>query len=251
MYKDGKPQRNAAGDITKDATYQSRDVPVARIEPNRKWFNSTRVISQDSLNSFRTAMAEKASDPYSVLLRSNKLPLALISEEKTNGVKQHQAKMMIETSSFADTFGPKSQRKRVKLNAGSLADLADDVDKSMETYAEKQEQARLLSGRGEGEDEEETPLTMAIEHSFSKGTSRRIFNELYRVIDSSDVLLMVLDARDPMGTRCFSVEKFLRQEGMCFSASDYRCASTNISQHLTSTSSSSSTSVTWHQPALS
>jgi hypothetical protein len=35
--KDGKPQRNAEGKITKAASYQSRDIPVARIEPNRKW----------------------------------------------------------------------------------------------------------------------------------------------------------------------------------------------------------------------
>jgi nuclear GTP-binding protein len=32
------------------------------------------------------------------------------------------------------------------------------------------------------------------------------------VIDSSDVLLQVLDARDPMGTRCRQVEEFLRKE---------------------------------------
>jgi len=35
--KDGKPQRNAEGKITKAASYQSKDIPVARIEPNRKW----------------------------------------------------------------------------------------------------------------------------------------------------------------------------------------------------------------------
>jgi nuclear GTP-binding protein len=37
-------------------------------------------------------------------------------------------------------------------------------------------------------------------------------NELYKVLDSSDVVLHVLDARDPLGTRCHSVEKYLRTE---------------------------------------
>lgn len=33
-----------------------------------------------------------------------------------------------------------------------------------------------------------------------------------RVLDSSDVVIHVLDARDPLGTRCHAVEKFLREE---------------------------------------
>lgn len=37
-------------------------------------------------------------------------------------------------------------------------------------------------------------------------------NELYKVLDSSDVILHILDARDPLGTRCRSVEKYLRTE---------------------------------------
>ena len=43
MRKDYGPQRNADGIITKAAQYQSRDIPQARIEPNRKWFTNTRV----------------------------------------------------------------------------------------------------------------------------------------------------------------------------------------------------------------
>lgn len=45
-----------------------------------------------------------------------------------------------------------------------------------------------------------------------KGTSRRIFGELYKVIDSSDVIVHVLDARDPLGTRCDSVINYLKKE---------------------------------------
>jgi nuclear GTP-binding protein len=44
------------------------------------------------------------------------------------------------------------------------------------------------------------------------GQSKRIWNELYKVIDSSDIIIHVLDARDPMGTRCKNVENFIRKE---------------------------------------
>lgn len=217
MYKEGKAQRDAEGNITRAAIYQSRDVPTARIEPNRKWFTNTRVISQDTLKSFRDAMEEKAKDPYQVLLKSNKLPMTLIRDGKdtTNGIKQHQAKMTVETAPFANVFGPKAQRKRVKLGVSSLLDLADDTEKSMDTYRDRLEQQKLLSGASgdpENLEYDDKPLTMAIEPVFDKGQSKRIWNELYKVMDSSDVVIHVLDARDPIGTRCRSVEKYLKEE---------------------------------------
>ena len=43
------------------------------------------------------------------------------------------------------------------------------------------------------------------------GQSKRIWEELYKVIDSSDVICQVIDARDPMGTRCRHVEEHLKK----------------------------------------
>ena len=216
MFADGKAQRNASGNITKAASYQARELPNARIEPNRKWFGNTRVISQQALDSFREAVAERAADPYQVLLKTNKLPMSLISDGNgTNGLKQRQAKTAVEAAPFSDTFGPKAQRKRVKLSAGTIEDLAGETTKMYDTYLERLEQAKLLSGNsGEAADQADGggELPSAREPVFSKGQSKRIWNELYKVIDSSDVVIHVLDARDPEGTRCRSVEKYIREE---------------------------------------
>jgi nuclear GTP-binding protein len=221
MFKGGKAQHNAAGKVTKAASYQGREVPNARIEPNRKWFTNSRVIGQDALNSFREAMAERASDPYQVLLKTNKLPMTLIRDgQGKNGLKQHQAKIAVEASPFGDVFGPKAQRKRVKLGVSSLEDLAGDSLKSHDDYLDRLEQAKLLSGNagpnadgiGEAAAEDDGHITSAREAIFSKGQSKRIWNELYKVIDSSDVVIHVLDARDPLGTRCRSVEKYIKEE---------------------------------------
>jgi nuclear GTP-binding protein len=46
---------------------------------------------------------------------------------------------------------------------------------------------------------------------FEKGMSKRIWEELYKVIDSSDVLLYVLDGRNPNGTRSFFLEDYLKK----------------------------------------
>ena len=47
---------------------------------------------------------------------------------------------------------------------------------------------------------------------FKAGQSKRIWNELYKVIDSSDVIIQVLDARNPEGTRCKQVEEYIQKE---------------------------------------
>ncbi|KAJ5094244.1 Nucleolar GTP-binding protein 2 [Penicillium angulare] len=219
MFKDGKARRNAHGEITVSASYQSRDAPTARIEPNRKWFGNTRVISQEALTSFRDAVAEQTKDPYQVLLKTNKLPMSLIRDnsDTVNGIKQHQAKMEIENNPFGDTFGPKAQRKRVKLGVTSLDDLAGETAKLHDSYLEKQDQdthddgTPIVSGDA-NPNTEDAILTTARESVFSKGQSKRIWNELYKVIDSSDVVIHVLDSRDPDGTRCRSVEKYIREE---------------------------------------
>ena len=46
----------------------------------------------------------------------------------------------------------------------------------------------------------------------AKNSSLRIYGELYKVVDSSDVHLHILDARDPLGTLCESVLEYIRKE---------------------------------------
>lgn len=180
----GLAQRNAAGQITQAAVHQSRDVPTARVEPNRKWFTNTRVISQDSLASFREAVENSSKDPYQVLLKTNKLPMTLIRDggSELNGLKQHQAKMTIETSPFAEVFGPKASRKRVKLGASTIEDLAGGSEQALDTYQERLEQARLLSGESGGQDggadgrqELDGTVSANSEPVFDKGQSKRIW----------------------------------------------------------------------------
>lgn len=222
IWKDGKPERNARGDITKDASFQSRETPKARVEPNRKWFTNTRVISQEALTSFRDAVAAQSKDPYSYLLKQNKLPMSLIHDggkERVDGLVQHRAKIKIETEKFSDTFGPKAQRKRPRLDIGSIEDMATATTSGLAAFEHKKREEVLLMGGQLDEDipensnvQDEGELTTAREAIFSKGQSKRIWNELYKVIDSSDVVIHVLDARDPLGTRCRSVEKYIREE---------------------------------------
>jgi nuclear GTP-binding protein len=149
--------------------------------------------------------------------------MSLIRDDETkkkNGLRVHKAKMVIEAGSFGDTFGPKAQRKRVKIGISSFEDLAGESSKMHDNYLERQEEVKLLSGLSGLKDEtgdldgevDDGTISVPREPIFSKGQSKRIWNELYKVLDSSDVIVHVLDARDPLGTRCRAVEKYLKEE---------------------------------------
>lgn len=210
MYKTGRAVRNAKGEIIQAAALQSTDIPNARVDPNRKWFGNTRVIAQDALTHFREAMGDKKHDTYSVLLKRNKLPMSLLDEKDQT---DSPTAKILETESYEHAFGPKQQRKKPRLQAASsLEELAQLSENDTKAYQDKQELNATLGLMGGSFLDSEDYTQTAKEAIFHKGQSKRIWNELYKVIDSSDVVIHVLDARNPLGTRCESVEKYIREE---------------------------------------
>ena len=45
------------------------------------------------------------------------------------------------------------------------------------------------------------------------GSKRAFFKEFVKVVEAADVIIEVLDARDPLGCRCEDVERFVRRAG--------------------------------------
>ncbi|KAH8873929.1 Nucleolar GTP-binding protein 2 [Schistosoma japonicum] len=92
------------GRIVRPAPFQSTlpSGTIARVEPNRRWFGNTRVISQDTLQSFKEAM--KIRNPYEVILRQTRLPISLLDEKKT--VKTKSA--LLTSQSFSYIYGDKA-----------------------------------------------------------------------------------------------------------------------------------------------
>lgn len=229
-----KAIRDRDGNIIQAAEFQSSEALPGRVQPDRRWFGNTRVISQDALDHFRTALHSRVDDPYSVLLRRNKLPMSLL-QDTTATKSSGKTSNLTSVESFSKTFGPSAQRKRPRIegNATSFADLAASSEKAgIEAEARQQAIRDKEAGvglvpegaeikfftngevdTGDADDLYSMPVTRGrSEPAYSKGQSRRIWAELYKVIDSSDVIVHVLDVRDPLGTRCRSVEKHLRDE---------------------------------------
>lgn len=144
-----------------------------------------------------------------------------------------QRSHIVETESFKDTFGPKAQRKKPRLDVGTFEELSklggEAAERAEEVTSVQVEGSykhisdhvsiELIfilplgtsSGPSIGAEFQQTHADV-IEPIYAKGTSRRIYGELYKVIDSSDVILHIIDARDPMGTLCESVLEYIKKE---------------------------------------
>jgi nuclear GTP-binding protein len=195
MYND-RPIRNREGKLVYQS-FKSRSVEhQARVEPNRRWFGPTRSVTQEELDKFRAELTKNQKQPYTVLVKSSKIPFSLLKDPVKEGKVS-----LLEVESFKSTFGNKATRIRPKLSVSSIDDLAKMANMKIDGYKEDEDSNIKidLDYKLEGKDKQ-----------MSKGQSNRIWNELYKVVDSSDVVVQVLDARNPLGTRCYHVEKHIK-----------------------------------------
>lgn len=203
MYRQ-KERCNNRGKVIRPLQYQSTVAPgtVARVEPNIKWFGNTRVIKQSSLQKFQDEMGKVMKDPYQVVMKQSKLPMSLLHDR----IKPHHSKVhILDTEAFETTFGPKAQRKRPSLFVSDMQELIAKAALSAEQYDRQKDRDLAVEDCSGVRDE-------AREEIYKKGQSKRIWGELYKVLDSSDVVVQVLDARDPMGTRSPHIEAYLKKE---------------------------------------
>lgn len=205
MYKGGKPIRNSKGKIVKPAVHQSWQPSgtKARVAPNQKWFGNTRTVTQQSLQKFQSELKKAVDDPSQVILKPSKLPVTLLSD------KTKQPKVpVLNMEPFGETFGKSAKRKRPNLQMLDYESFVHAASRKQEDYNEDNDvklESQIEKKSMEFKDEVRDPLLKA-------GQSKRIYNELFKVIDSSDVLLQVVDVRDPMGTRSSYLENYLKKE---------------------------------------
>ena len=136
-----------------------------------------------------------------MLLQGKKLPLSLVKDTYNKTLSQGERLLQVE--SFKDTFGPKMKRKRPNIAITDLESMVKNIEEKQENY-DPVKDADLHKN-------DEVDRIGARHKIFDKGLSRRIWEELYKVVDSSDVILNVLDARNPNGTRTKQLEEYLKK----------------------------------------
>ena len=113
-------------------------------------------------------------------MRQTKLPVSLLNEA-SKFARVH----LLETETFETTFGPKKRRKRPNLINCDLEAYISTAQKSGETY-EVDKDKSLVRDAPDSYD-------LTREWIMKAGLSKRIWGELYKVIDSSDVVIQVLN----------------------------------------------------------
>lgn len=201
MYRNFKAKRDKTGKILTPAPFQGwhKSGTQARVEPNRKWFGNSRVISQNALQKFQTELGSAMRSPFQLVMKPTALPVTLLNEKAKNA-RVH----LLDTESFESVFGKKKSRKRPNIQVKSIDQLSEIVNKQTEEYSTEKD-TNIVRDDGGVRD-------MPRDWVMAAGQSKRIWNELYKVVDSSDVLLQVIDARDPLGTRSAHLEKYLKTE---------------------------------------
>jgi len=145
---------------------------------------------------------EKTGSGFSVHLKSRALPLSLVKDTLTKTLSEGERLLQIQ--SYDKTFGPKAQRKRPNSAFTSMDELVNKVKTQADAYTDEKDVDLHKADVVDMKDAVRAPI-------FEKGRSKRIWEELYKVIDSSDVLLYVLDARNPEGTRTKSLEEHFKK----------------------------------------
>ncbi|XP_059179465.1 guanine nucleotide-binding protein-like 3 homolog [Physella acuta] len=113
-------------------------------------------------------------------------------------LKEAQAyKHKLELEKEKKKVARKKAREKLQNQNRNLGDIVKDAEKRQAAYDRKNHDG--------GNHEELTSANKVIENS-----RKTFYKEFKKVIDAADVILEVLDARDPLGSRCLEVEEAVR-----------------------------------------
>lgn len=119
----------------------------------------------------------------------------LLDMEKLKQIKERE-----QEAKRAEVLEKRKQMREAKLNGnrplGNLETIAQDAEKRDAMFEQK-----------------ESSVLMETNEALHDNSFKAFYKEFRKVIEAADVILEVLDARDPIGTRCKTVEQAVLDAG--------------------------------------
>ncbi|KCZ74464.1 hypothetical protein H311_04571, partial [Anncaliia algerae PRA109] len=181
MMRLSKPIRDRKGKIIKCAQFQNDKAGIGKVHADRQWFSATRTIAKEDID--KLANKERELSPFDVLLSKQMLPFGLLKNKETKTKKK---------VNFQEVYA--KQSKKIKPNFDKFLLNKENMVEKVKT---------------EVRNENNTDSDADMDDTIQRGQSKRIWKELFKVIDCSDVVIHVLDSRDPLNTKCDLIEKYV------------------------------------------
>ncbi|KAF7698586.1 Nucleolar GTP-binding protein 2 [Cucumispora dikerogammari] len=188
-HKKYKAKYTNSGIVKRPSLFQNTKCnETSRIPPNYKWFQSTRQITIQTVDKYKAEEEEKITSPYDVLINKSKIPYSLFLNNENIKLKQKP-----------DYREIRKGKPEIKFN--SLLEYKQQTEVSRSETANKQK-----TNLTNNSDKKEYRVKKCA------GQSSRIWSELYKVIDSSQVLIYVVDCRDPLNTISLSLISTIKEK---------------------------------------
>jgi nuclear GTP-binding protein len=150
--------------------------------------------------------------------------LMLARTDENDAKKKAKAKEAIKGGRSEVYFNPVNEMSTATAASSNGGDEDDDnpyskllmtAQTSHETYEQRNNEAGIVPWGRDKNIEQTEGENVDWRHQkkddlFLKGQSKRIWAQFFKVVDCSDVILHVIDARNVPGTRCTMIEKHIR-----------------------------------------
>jgi nuclear GTP-binding protein len=188
-----------------EGSERTRESSSIHLPPRSCWFSNTRVIRQSEIKQIDTSVSCKEKDTANLYVHL----------KKSTNLKSNTTDKYVVTQGMC--VGNKILNPQPPQEYGIQVDKQYNLRNTNRNFVANSARAinpitRTKTITPNTNLVNERKQIKHITNKLDKGHSERIWKELFKVIDLSDLIVEVLDARNPSGTRSHYIEQYIKKQ---------------------------------------